>query len=160
MVKTVYHIHSCLILCYPTKRIFFIIVGKGILLLGMSKFYFLLHLQNQMLSLHCEVRELAKHKHVPLLISNKRSTFPFQLVHTNLQGPSTVPNVSNAQWFVTFIDNCPYVTWLFLLKHKSSVSTVFPSFFFMVKNKLLVLWPNTTTNEIADRRNGHLLNQT
>lgn len=46
MVKTVYHIHSCLILCYPTKRFFFIIVGKGILLLGMSKFYFLLHLQN------------------------------------------------------------------------------------------------------------------
>src|SRR5262249_55663643 len=40
-------------------------------------------------SLRCEVCELAKHKCVPFSISNKRSTFPFYLIHTHIWSPST-----------------------------------------------------------------------
>ena len=86
-------------------------------------------------SFHCEVCELAKHKRVPFPISNNRSSFPFYLIHSDVWGPSTVPNVSGARWFVTFIDDCTRVTWIFLLKHKSEVSIVFPNFFSMVKNQ-------------------------
>ncbi|KAL2336894.1 hypothetical protein Fmac_011340 [Flemingia macrophylla] len=48
-------------------------------------------------SLHCEVCELAKHKRVSFPISNKISNFPFYLVHTDVWGPSNVPNVSGAR---------------------------------------------------------------
>ena len=74
-------------------------------------------------SLHCEVCELAKHKHVPFLVSNNMSTFPFYLIHTDVWGPSTLQNVSGACWFLTFIDDCTRVTWVFLLKQKSDVSS-------------------------------------
>ena len=37
-------------------------------------------------SLHCEVCELAKHKRVSFPISNKMSSFPFSLVHTDVWG--------------------------------------------------------------------------
>lgn len=83
----------------------------------------------------CEVCELAKYKRVPFQISNKRSSLPFYLVHSDIWGPSTVSNVSGARWFVSFIDDCTRVTWIFLLKQKSDVSTVFPNFHSMVKNQ-------------------------
>ena len=143
-------------------------------------------------SLHCEVCELAKHKRVPFPVNNKRSLFPFYLFHTDIWGPATVPNVSGARWFVTFIDDCTRVTWVFLLKHKSDVSTVFPNFFSMVKNQFGVsikrlrsdntrdffnqaLTPycqkegiihesscvkTPQQNGVAERKNGHLLDQT
>ena len=84
---------------------------------------------------HCEVCELAKHKRVPFPISNKRSSIPFYLIHSDIWGPSTIPNVSGARWFVSFIDDCTRVTWIFLLKHKSDVSTILPNFCSMIKNQ-------------------------
>ena len=74
--------------------------------------------------------KLQKHKRVPFPSSNKKSTFPFYLVHT-----SPIPNVSMACWFVTFIDDCTHVTWVFLLIHKSEVSNVFQNFISLIKNQ-------------------------
>ena len=38
---------------------------------------------------------------------------PFSLIHTDVWGPSTVPNVFGAHWFVLFIDDCTRVSWFF-----------------------------------------------
>nr|KYP63246.1 Retrovirus-related Pol polyprotein from transposon TNT 1-94 [Cajanus cajan] len=143
-------------------------------------------------SLHCEVCELAKHKRVPFPVSNNMSTFPFYLIHTDVWGPSIVPNVSGARWFLTFIDDCTRVTWVFLLKQKSEVSYVVQRFFSMVKNQFGVSIKRIRSdnakdyfnhglisfcqkegiihesscvktpqqNGIAERKNGHLLDQT
>ena len=54
---------------------------------------------------HCEVRELAKHKHVPFSVSNKISSNPFYLIHSDIWGPSTFPNIFGTRWFVSFIDD-------------------------------------------------------
>src|ERR1051325_3805765 len=86
-------------------------------------------------SLHCDVCELAKHKRVPFPISKKMSPCPFFLVHTDVWGPAYVPNISGAKWFLTFIDDCTRVTWVFLLKQKSEVSSVFFQFVSMIKNQ-------------------------
>ncbi|KAL5833169.1 hypothetical protein ACOSQ3_016843 [Xanthoceras sorbifolium] len=51
-------------------------------------------------SFHCDVRELAKHKRAVFPISNKRSYVPFTLVHSDVWGLSTVPNISGARWFM------------------------------------------------------------
>jgi hypothetical protein len=48
-------------------------------------------------SFHCEVCELAKHKRVSFPVSNKRSSIPFYLIHSDIWGPSTIPNVSGAR---------------------------------------------------------------
>ena len=54
-------------------------------------------------SFHCEVCELAKHKHVPFPISNKRSLF-LSILFTMIF--ETIPNVFRARWFVSFINDC------------------------------------------------------
>ena len=77
---------------------------------------------------HCDICEFAKHTRVSFPISNKRSSHPFHLIHSDIWGPSTVPNVTGARWFVSLIDDCTRVTWLFLLKHKSDVSIVISNF--------------------------------
>ena len=83
-------------------------------------------------SLLCDVCEQAKHTRVPFPISNTRSTTPFELIHSDIWGPSSILNISGARWFVTFIDDCTRVTWVFLLKQKSDVSTIVPRFLSMV----------------------------
>ena len=64
---------------------------------------------------HCQTCELEKHTHVYFPIINKRSSHPFHLIHSDIWGPSTIPNVSRAHWFVSLIDDCTRVTWIFLL---------------------------------------------
>ena len=56
--------------------------------------------------LHCDVCELAKHKHAYFQISNKRTNVPFSVIHSDIWGPSTISNIFGAHWFVSFIDDC------------------------------------------------------
>lgn len=84
---------------------------------------------------HCDVCELAKHTRVSFPISNKRSLHPFELIHSDIWGPSTIPNISGSRWFVSLIDDYTRVTWIFLLKHKSDVSRVVPNFHSMIQNQ-------------------------
>ena len=57
----------------------------------------------------CDVCELAKHHHVSFPISNKRVSIPFALVHSDIWGPSTIPNILGSRRFVSFIDHCTRV---------------------------------------------------
>ncbi|KAJ9700985.1 hypothetical protein PVL29_006355 [Vitis rotundifolia] len=140
---------------------------------------------------HCETCELVKYTRVSFPISNKRSFHPFHLIHSDIWGPSTILNVSGAHWFVSLIDDCTRVTWIFLLQ-KFDVSIVIPNFHSMVQNQFGVKIKSFRTdnardyfnqtlspyfqsqgilhdsscvntpqqNEVAERKNGHLLNTT
>lgn len=99
---------------------------------------------------HCEVCELAKHTRVPFLGSDKRSSLPFYLIHSDIWGPSTIPNVFGIRWFVSFINDCTLVTWLFLLEHKSEVSTVLPNFCSIIKNQFGVAIKRFRSNNARD----------
>lgn len=102
------------------------------------------------LEFHCDTCELAKHTRVSFPINNKRSSHPFHLIHSDIWGPSTIPNVSGARWFVTLIDDCTRVTWLFLLKHKSDVTSVIPNFHSMVQNQFGVKIKSIRTDNARD----------
>nr|CAN68203.1 hypothetical protein VITISV_008301 [Vitis vinifera] len=54
---------------------------------------------------------------------------------SDVWGCCTVPNVSGTRWFVSFIDDSTPVTWLYLIKQKYDVSSVFPIFHSKVKNQ-------------------------
>ena len=49
--------------------------------------------------------------------------------------PPKFQNVNGAKWFISFIDDCTRVTWIYLLKEKSEVSQVIPKFCKMVSNQ-------------------------
>ena len=70
-------------------------------------------------SLHCDICEFAKHKRSSYPRSNTRTFVPFELIHSDIWGPSNISNISGFRWFVSFIDDCTRVTWIYLLKQKS-----------------------------------------
>lgn len=84
---------------------------------------------------HCDVCQLAKYRCLSFPINNKRSSIPFALIHSSIWCPSTIPNISGTRWFVSFIDDCTRVTWIFLLKSKFNISNVVPNFHTMIKNQ-------------------------
>ena len=50
------------------------------------------------------------------------------VVHSDVWGPSKVSTIGGARWFVTFIDDCSRMTWIFLMKSKDEVNSLFQRF--------------------------------
>ena len=82
------------------------------------------------------------------VVSNKKN---------NIWGPSPIPNISRACWFVFFIDDCTRVSWIFSLKHQSDVSFVLPSFHKMIKNWFGVTIKRFRSNNAKDYFNQVLI---
>ncbi|XP_028072192.1 uncharacterized protein LOC114274471 isoform X1 [Camellia sinensis] len=88
---------------------------------------------------HCDACELAKHKHSCYPLINKRSLFPFMVIHSDVWGPSRVMSVSDCCWFITFIDCYSRVTWIYMLRTKSEVFSCFKTFHKMVHTQFATL---------------------
>jgi len=65
-------------------------------------------------------------------------------------GPSNVENISRSRWFVTFIDDCSRVTWVYLLKQMFEVTSVFLHFFASVKTQIGVSIKRVRSNNAKD----------
>lgn len=76
----------------------------------------------------CKICPLAKQKRLSFEFHNNFSSAPFDLLHLDVWGPFHVPTVDEYKYFFTIVDDCTKVTWLYLLKNKSSVQNVFPVF--------------------------------
>ena len=74
----------------------------------------------------CKICPLAKQKRLPFSSSNNMAASPFDLLHLDVWGPFRVPTIDGYRYFLTIVDDCSRVTWIYLLKDKSSVTTVFP----------------------------------
>ena len=109
--------------------------------LGHPNFQYMCHLfpslcSNKMsIDVQCEVCELAKHRRTSFPKSNYKPTKPFTIIHSDVWGPSRIPNRTHKKWFVTFIDNHTRICWVYLLKDKSEVRTVFFSFYAMIQTQ-------------------------
>ena len=135
-----YHSH----LCYPSFKVLksrFPSFSKGLVIE----------------SFHCNHCELAKHKCDSFSISNTRTLIPISLIHSDIWGPSTAPNIFGARWFVSFIYNCTSVTWIYLLKNKSEVSTNFSNFYNRIKTQFDVKIKRFYSNalSILSKRRDH-----
>ena len=94
--------------------------------------------------------ELAKHCCASFPISNKRVSILFALVHNDIWDLSTIYNILGSRWFVSFIDDCTIASWIYFLKQKSDVSTIFPNFHKMVKTQLGVGIKKFRSNNAKD----------
>lgn len=83
----------------------------------------------------CDVCELAKHTRTNYPSTNERSKEPFEVVHSDVWGPSVVISVLGERWYVTFIDGFSRCTWLYPLKYKSEVFSAFKDFYALVGNQ-------------------------
>ena len=81
-------------------------------------------------SLACESCQLGKHTRVsfPKRLHN-RATSPFDLVHIDVWGPCRTASTLGFQYFVTFIDDYSRCTWLFLMKSRAELFSIFQKFY-------------------------------
>jgi len=86
-------------------------------------------------SLVCDACELAKHTRGTYPSRGLRSEKPFEVIHSDVWGPCEVNSISGHRWFVTFIDCFSRYTWLYLLKHKSDVFSVFKDLNALIENQ-------------------------
>lgn len=80
----------------------------------------------------CYICPLAKQRKLSFVSCNNMSTLPFDLIHCDSWGPYHVTSHSSRRYFLTLVDDCTCFTWVFLLKHKSEVTTVIPKFFNLI----------------------------
>ena len=98
----------------------------------LKKLYLSLFLRTQQESLFCDACEYAKHTRNSYPLNNNKSTIPFMTIHSDVWGPTQTPSLSGSRWFVTFIDCCTRMTWVYLLKAKSEVFSCFQLFHKMI----------------------------
>jgi hypothetical protein len=70
----------------------------------------------------------------PFSLSLSKSNAHFELIHSDVWGPSSIDLYNNFKYFITFIDDFSRATWLFLLKSKVEVFDYFQEFLNQVEN--------------------------
>lgn len=85
--------------------------------------------------LNCETCLFGKQSRHQYPAKVYQESMPFNLVHSDLWGPSRTLNVNGCRWFVIFVDDHTRVTWVYLMKHKSDLPQVLKTFILLVQNQ-------------------------
>jgi histone deacetylase 1/2 len=83
----------------------------------------------------CEPCLLGKFHKQPFPISQSRSLKPFELVHSDVWGPSPYVSLDGFRYYVLFVDDCTRYTWIFPMKNKNEVFSYFQSLLAFVKTQ-------------------------
>ncbi|CAL9001533.1 unnamed protein product [Prunus brigantina] len=57
-----------------------------------------------------------------------RASTPLELIHSDVCGPMQTTTKAGNRYFLTFIDDCTRMCWVYFLRHKSEVLSVFKRF--------------------------------
>jgi hypothetical protein len=83
----------------------------------------------------CDSCQLGKSKRLPFSASNRVSTTPLELVHSDLW-TSPVPSISGCKYYIIFVDDFSRYTWLYPLHNKSEAYDTFLKFKTLVETQL------------------------
>lgn len=82
----------------------------------------------------CDACQMAKSHQLPYSNSNKVSNSPLELIYSDVWGPAPV-SIGKYTYYVSFIDDYSKYTWIYLLKKKSDVFSMFQGFQRLVERK-------------------------
>nr|XP_009802348.1 PREDICTED: uncharacterized protein LOC104247899 [Nicotiana sylvestris] len=86
--------------------------------------------------LDCESCHLGKHTRASFTRSvESHAESVFSLVHSDILGPSRVSSTLGFRYFVALIDDYTRCTWLFLMKDRSKLFSIFQCFCAQIKNQ-------------------------
>ena len=73
-----------------------------------------------------------------------RVSNPFHLVHSDIWGPINTPPLLGFRYFVIFVDDYSRVTYLYLMKERYELYSIFKSFYMEIKTQfnasLRIFW--------------------
>ena len=72
---------------------------------------------------------------LPFNTSESISTDIFDLIHSDVWGPSSVSNIGESRYFVVFVDDYSYYSWIFNIKYRSELLQVYFNFAKMVETQ-------------------------
>ena len=81
----------------------------------------------------CVSCQLGKQLVLPFNTSESISTDIFDLIHSDVWGPSSVSSIDGSRYFVVFVDDYSPYSWIFNMKHYSELLQVYSNFAKMVK---------------------------
>lgn len=76
----------------------------------------------------CDICPLAKQRKLFFLVHTQSTSVPFQLIHVDIWGPYEVPTLLEQRFFLTVVDDFSQFNWVFLMRNKSEVATIIPTF--------------------------------
>jgi hypothetical protein len=83
----------------------------------------------------CGACQQAKSHQLPYSVSTSKSSFPLQLVFSDVWGPA-IDSFGRYNYYVSFIDDYSKFTWIYLMRHKSDVFCYFKEFQALVERLL------------------------
>ena len=72
---------------------------------------------------------------LPFNTSESISTDIFDLIHSDVWGPSSVSSIGGSRYFVVFVDDYSRYSWIFNMKHRSELLQVYFNFAKMVETQ-------------------------
>uniref|UniRef100_A0A2N9FKJ8 Integrase catalytic domain-containing protein n=1 Tax=Fagus sylvatica TaxID=28930 RepID=A0A2N9FKJ8_FAGSY len=91
--------------------------------------------RNKHVQHHCKHCLIGKMHKLPFVHSQFQSTQPLELIHSDVWGPAPVNSSNGYKYYLLFVDDFSRFSWLYLLKHKSDVLSIFKSFKAAVENQ-------------------------
>ena len=86
-------------------------------------------------SFDCVSCQLGKKPVLPFNTNESISTDIFDLIHSDVWGPSPISNIGGSQYFVVFVDDYSRYSWIFHMKHRSELLQVYYNFAKMVETQ-------------------------
>ena len=76
----------------------------------------------------CVSCQLGKQPALPFNTSESIFTDSFDLIHSDIWGPSSVSSIGGSRYFVVFVDDYSCYSWIFHMKHRSELLQVYCNF--------------------------------
>ena len=84
----------------------------------------------------CEDCVFGKQKRVRFLkLRNEKKSKNIELVHSDVWGPATATSLGGSLYYVTFIDDATRKTWVYPMKNKSNIFSIFQRWNTLVENE-------------------------
>ena len=84
---------------------------------------------------HCKAFHLAKQKRLPFLVSNIVAHSPFELIHLDIWGTFHHLTREGYRYFLTIVDDFSRFIWVYLLRAKFDVISIFLDFYKLIQTQ-------------------------
>jgi hypothetical protein len=108
----------------------------------------------------CVSCQLGKQPALPFQNSESMSTGIFDLIHSDVWGPSPINSLGGSRYFVVFVDDYSRYSWVFLMRSRDELLNIYRNFANMVKtqfSKTIKVFRSDNARELIQHAFEHIL---